>query len=103
MKDNGYDAVKKSGYVGSIIENGGNHYKLQFIVKPFNSGQRKQLIIKIMVNARPGSLRNERPNLLVNEAADEYQSFGGSKPNHVTVSAFTRLVGGPRITRRLNF
>jgi hypothetical protein len=68
MKDNGYDAVKKSGYVGSIIENG------EIIINQFISniqfGPEKAADYKIMVNARPGSLRNERPNLVVSEAAD---------------------------------
>jgi hypothetical protein len=37
------------------------------------------------------------PNLIGNESArgTEYQSFGGSKPNHVTLLPFTRLIGGP--------
>ncbi|HNH42294.1 MAG TPA: glycoside hydrolase family 97 catalytic domain-containing protein, partial [Saprospiraceae bacterium] len=37
------------------------------------------------------------PNLIGNESArgTEYQAFGGSKPNHVTILPFTRLIGGP--------
>jgi len=99
MKDNGYDAVK-SGYVGSIIENGGNHYN-QFMNNHFQYAIEKAADYKIMVNAheavRPTGISRTYPNLIGNEAArgTEYQSFGGSKPNHVTVLPFTRLVGGP--------
>jgi hypothetical protein len=99
MKDNGYDAVK-SGYVGSIIENGGNHYN-QFMNNHYQFAIEKAADYKIMVNAheavRPTGISRTYPNLIGNEAArgTEYQSFGGSKPNHVTVLPFTRLVGGP--------
>ena len=54
-----------------------------------------------MVNAheavRPTGIARTYPNLIGNEAArgTEYQAFGGSKPNHVTVLPFTRLLGGP--------
>ena len=99
MKDNGYDAVK-SGYVGSIIENGGNHYN-QFMINHYQYAIEKAAEYKIMVNAheavRPTGIARTYPNLIGNEAArgTEYQAFGGSKPNHVTVLPFTRLVGGP--------
>jgi hypothetical protein len=99
MKDNGYDAVK-SGYVGSIIENGGNHYN-QFMNNHYQYAIEKAADYKIMINAheavRPTGISRTYPNLIGNEAArgTEYQSFGGSKPNHVTVLPFTRLVGGP--------
>ena len=99
MKDNGYDAVK-SGYVGSIIENGGNHYN-QFMNNHYQFAIEKAADYKIMLNAheavRPTGIARTYPNLIGNEAArgTEYQSFGGSKANHVTVLPFTRLVGGP--------
>ena len=99
MKDNGYDAVK-SGYVGAIIENGGNHYN-QFMINHYQYAIEKAADYKIMLNAheavRPTGIARTYPNLIGNEAArgTEYQSFGGSKPNHVTVLPFTRLVGGP--------
>jgi hypothetical protein len=99
MKDNGYDAVK-SGYVGSIISNGDNHYN-QFMINHYQYAIEKAADYKIMVNAheavRPTGICRTYPNLIGNEAArgTEYQSFGGSKPNHVTVLPFTRLIGGP--------
>jgi hypothetical protein len=99
MKDNGYDAVK-SGYVGSIISNGNNHYN-QFMINHYQYAIEKAAEYKIMVNAheavRPTGICRTYPNLIGNEAArgTEYQAFGGSKPNHVTLLPFTRLIGGP--------
>ncbi|REG99046.1 glycoside hydrolase family 97 protein [Flavobacterium aquicola] len=99
MKDNGYDAVK-SGYVGSIISNGDNHYN-QFMINHYQYAIEKAADYKIMLNAheavRPTGICRTYPNLIGNEAArgTEYQSFGGSKPNHVTLLPFTRLIGGP--------
>ena len=99
MKDNGYDAVK-SGYVGDILPRGENHYS-QWIVNHYQYALEKAADYKIMVNAheavRPTGISRTYPNLIGNEAArgTEYQAFGGSKPNHVTVLPFTRLIGGP--------
>jgi glucan 1,4-alpha-glucosidase len=99
MKDNGYDAVK-SGYVGDILPRGENHYS-QWIVNHYQYAIEKAADYKIMVNAheavRPTGICRTYPNLIGNESArgTEYQSFGGSKPNHVTVLPFTRLIGGP--------
>ncbi|WP_442587721.1 glycoside hydrolase family 97 protein [Pedobacter sp. AW31-3R] len=99
MKDNGYDAVK-SGYVGDILPRGENHYS-QWIVNHYQYAIEKAAEYQIMVNAheavRPTGIARTYPNLIGNEAArgTEYQSFGGSKPNHVTVLPFTRLIGGP--------
>ena len=99
MKDNGYDAVK-SGYVGDIMPRGENHYS-QWIVNHYQYALEKAAEYKIMINAheavRPTGIARTYPNLIGNEAArgTEYQAFGGSKPNHVTVLPFTRLVGGP--------
>jgi len=46
---------------------------------------------------RPTGIGRTYPNLISNESArgTEYQAFGGSKPNHVTVLPFTRQIGGP--------
>jgi hypothetical protein len=99
MKDNGYDAVK-SGYVGDILPRGENHYD-QWIVNHYQYAIEKAADYKIMVNAheavRPTGICRTYPNLIGNEAArgTEYQAFGSSKPNHVTVLPFTRLIGGP--------
>ncbi len=99
MKANGYDAVK-SGYVGPILPRGENHYS-QWIINHYQYAIEKAATYKIMVNAheavRPTGIARTYPNLIGNEAArgTEYQAFGGSKANHVTVLPFTRLVGGP--------
>lgn len=99
MKDNGYDAVK-SGYVGDILPRGENHYS-QWIVNHYQYAIEKAAEYKIMVNAheavRPTGIARTWPNLIGNESArgTEYQAFGGSKPNHVTLLPFTRLLGGP--------
>lgn len=99
MKDNGYDAVK-SGYVGNILPRGENHYS-QWIINHYQYAVEKAADYKVMVNAheavRPTGISRTYPNLIGNESArgTEYQSFGGNKPNHVTILPFTRLIGGP--------
>lgn len=99
MKDNGYDAVK-SGYVGNILPRGEHHYS-QWIVNHYQYAIEKAAEYKVMVNAheavRPTGICRTYPNLIGNESArgTEFQAFGGSKPNHVTVLPFTRLIGGP--------
>ena len=99
MKDHGYDAVK-SGYVGAILPRGENHYS-QWIINHYQYALEKAANYKIMINAheavRPTGICRTYPNLIGNESArgTEYQAFGGSKPNHVTILPFTRLIGGP--------
>ncbi len=99
MKQNGYDAVK-SGYVGNILPGGNNHYS-QWSINHYQYAVEKAADYKIMVNAheaiRPTGIARTYPNLIGNESArgTEYQAFGGSKPNHVTILPFTRLLGGP--------
>lgn len=99
MNDNGYESVK-SGYVGDILPRGEHHYS-QWIVNHYQYAIEKAADYKIMVNAheavRPTGISRTYPNLLANESArgTEFQAFGGSKPNHVTILPFTRLLGGP--------
>ena len=99
MKDNGYDAVK-SGYVGNILPRGEHHYG-QWMNNHYLYAVKKAADYKIMVNAheavRPTGLCRTYPNLIGNESArgTEYQAFGGSNANHVTILPFTRLMGGP--------
>ena len=99
MNENGYDAVK-SGYVGPILPRGENHYS-QWINNHYQYAIEKAAEYKIMVNAheavRPTGVGRTWPNLIGNESArgTEYQAFGGSKANHVTLLPFTRLLGGP--------
>ena len=99
MKDNGYDAVK-TGYVGPILPKGFHHYD-QWTLNHYQYVVEKAAEYKIMVNAheavRPTGIARTYPNMIGNESArgTEFQAFGGSKPNHVTILPFTRLIGGP--------
>lgn len=99
MKDNNYNSVK-SGYVGDILPRGENHYS-QWLVNHYQYAIEKAAEYEIMVNAheavRPTGVARTYPNLISNESArgTEYQAFGGSKANHVTILPFTRLIGGP--------
>lgn len=99
MKTYGYEVVK-SGYVGSILPRGENHYS-QWINNHYLYAIKKAADYHIMVNAheavRPTGIARTYPNMIGNESArgTEYQAFGGSKANHVTVLPFTRLQGGP--------
>ncbi len=99
MKKHGYHSVK-SGYVGDIIPRGEYHYS-QWTNNHYQYALEKAAKYKIMINAheatRPTGISRTYPNLIGNESArgTEYQAFGGSKPNHVTILPFTRLIGGP--------
>jgi glucan 1,4-alpha-glucosidase len=99
MKQNGYDAVK-TGYVGPILPRGEYHYS-QWIVNHYQHVIEKAAQYQIMVNAheavRPTGIARTWPNMIGNESArgTEFQAFGGSKPFHVTLLPFTRLIGGP--------
>ena len=99
MNDYDYPAVK-SGYVGSIIPRGENHFS-QWVNNHYQYALEKAADYKIMINAheavRPTGICRTWPNLIGNESArgNEFQAFGGSKANHVTVLPFTRLLGGP--------
>ncbi len=99
MEKYGYDAVK-SGYVGDILPRGEHHYG-QWMNDHYLYAVKKAAEHKIMVNAheavRPTGLCRTYPNLIGNESArgTEYQAFGGTHPQHVTILPFTRLNGGP--------
>ena len=99
MKENGYNSIK-GGYVGYIIPWGESHYG-QYMNNHYLYVVKKAAENKIMVNAheavRPTGLCRTYPNLIGNESArgTEYQAFGGSRPEHVTILPFTRLQGGP--------
>ncbi len=99
MNDNNYEAVK-TGYVGPILPKGFYHYD-QYTVNHYQYVVEKAAEYKIMVNAheavRPTGIARTWPNLIGNESArgTEFQAFGGSNANHVTILPFTRLIGGP--------
>lgn len=99
MKAYGYEAVK-TGYVGNMLPRGEYHYS-QWIINHYQYVLEKAAKYQIMINAheavRPTGIARTWPNLIGNESArgTEFQAFGGSKPNHVTILPFTRLIGGP--------
>lgn len=99
MNANNYNAVK-TGYVGPILPKGFYHYD-QWTNNHYQHVVEKAAGYKIMVNAheavRPTGIARTWPNMIGNESArgTEFQAFGGSKPNHVTILPFTRLIGGP--------
>lgn len=99
MRKYKYSAVK-SGYVGDIVPRGDYHYS-QNVINHYQYAIEKAADYHIMVNAheavRPTGIARTWPNLVGNESArgTEYQAFGGSNANHVTILPFTRLLGGP--------
>lgn len=99
MNANNYTSVK-TGYVGPILPKGFHHYD-QWTLNHYQYVVEKAASYKIMVNAheavRPTGIARTYPNMIGNESArgTEFQAFGGSKPNHVTLLPFTRLIGGP--------
>ncbi len=99
MVKHGYNSVK-NGYVGVLIPRGEYHYG-QFMVNHYLHVTKKAAEKKIMLNSheaiRPTGLCRTYPNLIGNESArgTEFQAFGGTKPEHVTILPFTRLQGGP--------
>ncbi len=100
MKRFGYDAVK-TGYVGRIIPRG-EHHDGQWMVKHYERVMQKTASYKIMLDehepVRPTGLHRTYPNFLACEAArgNEFNAWSeGNPPEHETILAFTRLMGGP--------
>jgi hypothetical protein len=100
MKQFGYDAVK-TGYVGKIIPRG-EYHDGQWMIKHYERVIKKGVEYKIMIDAhetiRPTGLHRTYPNLLACEAARgmEFNAWStGNNPDHESVYAFTRFMGGP--------
>lgn len=100
MNQFGYEAVK-TGYVGRIIPRG-EHHDGQWMIKHFERVMSKTASYKIMLDAhepvRPTGLQRTYPNFLACEAArgNEFNAWSvGNPPEHETILAFTRLMGGP--------
>ncbi len=100
MVDNNYSAVK-TGYVGRIIPRGEFHDG-QWMVNHYVYVAQQMAKNKLMVDAhesvRPTGLHRTYPNWLANEAArgNEFNAWSiGNPPEHETMLAFTRLMGGP--------
>lgn len=100
MKKFGYNTVK-TGYVGRIIPRG-EHHDGQWMIKHYERVMQKTASYKIMLDAhepvRPTGLHRTYPNFLACEAArgNEFNAWSvGNPPEHETILAFTRLMGGP--------
>ena len=99
MNHYGYDAVK-TGYVGDIIPRGDHHYSQSmnnhylYVIK---EAARHHIMVNAHEATRPTGLCRTYPNLIGNESArgNEYEAFGGSRPDHTCILPFTRLQGGP--------
>ncbi|MCR9226842.1 MAG: glycoside hydrolase family 97 protein [Flavobacteriaceae bacterium] len=99
MKDYGYNSVK-TGYVGRIIPRG-EHHDGQWMVNHFTHVAMRAADYGIMINSheavRPTGLHRTYPNWLAQESArgTEFEAMGGLAPEHASILAFTRLIGGP--------
>ncbi|MBL7748291.1 MAG: glycoside hydrolase family 97 protein [Chitinophagaceae bacterium] len=100
MNQFGYEAVK-TGYVGRIIPRG-EHHDGQWMVRHYERVTQKTAERQIMVDmhepVRPTGLHRTYPNFLACEAArgNEFNAWSvGNPPEHETILAFTRLMGGP--------
>lgn len=100
MVANNYPAVK-TGYVGRIIPRG-EYHDGQWMVNHYVYVAQQMAKNKLMVDAhesvRPTGLHRTYPNWLANEAArgNEFNAWSiGNPPEHETMLAFTRLMGGP--------
>ena len=99
MNKNGYTSVK-TGYVGQIIPRG-EHHDSQWMVNHYSHVAKRAADYKIMVNSheavRPTGLHRTYPNWIAQESArgTEFEAMGGLAPEHASILAFTRLIGGP--------
>src|SRR5690606_39157615 len=99
MEDHGYNAVK-TGYVGQIIPRG-EHHDGQWMVNHYIHVAKRAADYHIMINSheavRPTGLHRTYPNWIAQESArgTEFEAMGGLAPEHASILAFTRLIGGP--------
>lgn len=99
MEDHGYNAVK-TGYVGQIIPRG-EHHDGQWMANHYIHVAKRAADYHIMINSheavRPTGLHRTYPNWIAQESArgSEFEAMGGLAPEHASILAFTRLIGGP--------
>ncbi|HIB38433.1 glycoside hydrolase family 97 protein [Mesonia sp.] len=99
MNEHGYTSVK-TGYVGQIIPRG-EHHDGQWMVNHFSHVAKRAADYQIMINSheavRPTGLHRTYPNWIAQESArgTEFEAMGGLAPEHASILAFTRLIGGP--------
>lgn len=102
MQSLGIHSVK-TGYVGKIIPQGEYHHG-QWMVNHYNSTMIKAAEYQIAVNAhepiKATGLRRTYPNMVSREGLrgqefNAWASDGGNPPEHLSIIAFTRMLGGP--------
>ena len=99
MVDHDYHAVK-TGYVGYIIPRS-EYHSSQWMNNHYLHVAQTAADYRIMVDSheavRPTGLGRTWPNWMAQESArgGEFESFGGSQPDHTCILPFTRLKGGP--------
>lgn len=102
MQSLGIHAVK-SGYVGPIIPKGEYHHG-QWMVNHYNRAVIKAADYQVAVNAhepiKATGLRRTYPNMISREGLrgqefNAWASDGGNPPEHLSIIAFTRMLGGP--------
>jgi len=102
MKHHGIHAVK-TGYVGTIIPKGEYHHG-QFMVKHYHKVIQTAAKYQIAVNAhepiKDTGVRRTWPNEISREGlrGQEFNAWcpdGGNPPEHASIVAFTRMLGGP--------
>jgi len=102
MQSLGIHSVK-SGYVGPIIPKGEYHHG-QWMVNHYNNAAIKAADYQIAVNAhepiKATGLRRTYPNMIAREGLrgqefNAWASDGGNPPEHLSIIAFTRMLGGP--------
>mgnify|MGYP000384717055 CR=1 FL=1 len=102
MKHYGIHVVK-TGYVGTIIPKGEYHHG-QFMVKHYHKVIQTAARYQIAVNAhepiKDTGVRRTWPNEISREGlrGQEFNAWcpdGGNPPEHASIVAFTRMLGGP--------
>ncbi len=102
MQSLGIHSVK-SGYVGPIIPKGEYHHG-QWMVNHYNRAVIKAADYQVAVNAhepiKATGLRRTYPNMIAREGlrGQEFNAWAsdrGNPPEHLSVIAFTRMLGGP--------
>lgn len=99
MVDHNYHSVK-TGYVGNIIPRS-EYHSSQWMNNHYIYVAQRAADYRIMVDSheavRPTGICRTWPNWVAQESArgGEFESFGGSDPDHTCILPFTRLKGGP--------
>ena len=99
MIDHNYHSVK-TGYVGNIIPRS-EYHSSQWMNNHYIHVAERAAAYGIMVDSheavRPTGVCRTWPNWVAQESArgGEFESFGGSDPDHTCILPFTRLKGGP--------